>query len=139
MSKKLIIIIAIVAVVAVGGVFIVLRFVSGTNTTTKKVEPVLVPISKEILTNIAQDDGGFHYVKVSIVLEVSDGNAAKIIDSNTPRIRDEIISIFKGTKVSELSTPGGVEQVKSRIVQKLNSVLSANIVKSILFTDMVVQ
>jgi len=139
MNRKLIIIIAIVAVVAVGGVFIVLRFVGGANTTSKKVESILIPLSKEILTNIAQDDGGFHYIKVSVVFEVSDGNAAKIIDSETPRIRDEIISIFKGTKVMELSTPGGVEQVKFRIVQKLNSVLPANIIKTILFTDMVVQ
>jgi|GEM_PF-841829 flagellar FliL protein len=139
MNKKLIIIIAIVAIIAVGGVFVVLQFVRKGDTTPKKVEPVLVPLNKEILTNIAQDGGGFHYIKVSIVLEVTDGEAAKVVNSNVPMIRDEIIAIFKGTKVDELSTPGGVEQVKSRIVQKLNSVLSANVIRNILFTDMVVQ
>ncbi|MGC9063823.1 MAG: flagellar basal body-associated FliL family protein, partial [bacterium] len=135
----LVIIIAIVAIIAVGGVFVVLQFVKKGDTTPKKVEPVLVPLNKEILTNIVQDGGGFHYIKVSIVLEVTDRNAAKIVDSNIPMIRDEIIAVFKGTRMDELSTPGGVEQVKLRIVQKLNSVLSANIVKNILFTDMVVQ
>ncbi|MGC8716770.1 MAG: flagellar basal body-associated FliL family protein [bacterium] len=139
MNKKLVIIIAIVAIIAVGGVFVVLQFVKKGDTTPKKVEPVLVPLNKEILTNIAQNGGGFHYIKVSIVLEVTDRNAAKIVDSNIPMIRDEIIAVFKGTRMDELSTPGGVEQVKLRIVQKLNSVLSANIVKNILFTDMVVQ
>ncbi|MGB9682398.1 MAG: flagellar basal body-associated FliL family protein [bacterium] len=139
MNKKLVIIIAIVAIIAVGGVFVVLQFVKKGDTTPKKVEPVLVPLNKEILTNIAQNGGGFHYIKVSIVLEVTDRNAAKIVDSNIPMIRDEIIAVFKGTRADELSTPGGVEQVKLRIVQKLNSVLSANIVKNILFTDMVVQ
>ncbi len=136
--KKLIIIIAIIAVVLVVGSILALRFVTGSNN-SKQEKPVLVPLNKEILTNLSSEGGIFHYIKVSVSLEVVNDSAAKIVEADMPRIRDEIISVFNGTKINELSTPAGIEQVKAKIVQRLNSLLNAKIVRKVLFTDMVVQ
>jgi len=136
--KKLIVIIAIIAVVLVVGSILALKFVTGSNN-SKQEKPVLVSLNKEILTNLSSEGSIFHYIKVSVSLEVVNDSAAKIIEADMPRVRDEIISVFNGTKISELSTPAGIEQVKAKIVQRLNSLLNAKIVRKVLFTDMVVQ
>jgi len=136
--KKLIVIIAIIAVVLVVGSILALKFVTGSNN-SKQEKPVLVSLNKEILTNLSSEGSIFHYIKVSVSLEVVNDSAAKIIEADMPRVRDEIILVFNGTKISELSTPAGIEQVKAKIVQRLNSLLNAKIVRKVLFTDMVVQ
>jgi flagellar FliL protein len=136
--KKLIVIIAIIAVVLVVGSILALKFVTGSNN-SKQEKPVLVSLNKEILTNLSSEGSMFHYIKVSVSLEVVNDSAAKIIEADMPRVRDEIISVFNGTKISELSTPAGIEQVKAKIVQRLNLLLNAKIVRKVLFTDMVVQ
>jgi flagellar basal body-associated protein FliL len=136
--KKLIVIIAIIAVVLVVGSILALKFVTGSNN-SKQEKPVLVSLNKEILTNLSSEGSMFHYIKVSVSLEVVNDSAAKIIEADMPRVRDEIISVFNGTKIGKLSTPAGIEQVKAKIVQRLNSLLNAKIVRKVLFTDMVVQ
>jgi len=137
--KKLVVIIAIIALVLVGGIILALKFVTGSNNSKQQENPVIVSLNKEILTNLANEGNVFHYIKVSVSLEVVNDSAVKIIEAEMPKIRDEIISVFNGTKVNELSTPAGIEQVKGRIIQRLNSLLNAKIVRKILFTDMVVQ
>ncbi|MCX7796753.1 MAG: flagellar basal body-associated FliL family protein [bacterium] len=137
--KKLIIIIAIGVIVLVGGGILALKFVTGSNN-PKKEQPVVISLNKEILTNLAKEDSNmFHYIKVSVSLEVINNDTTKIIEAEMPKIRDEIISVFNGTKVNEFSTPTGIEQVKMRIVQRINLLLRANLVRKVLFTDMVVQ
>lgn len=136
--KKLIIIIAIGVIVLVAGGIFVLKFVTGSNN-PKEEQSVVVSLNKEILTNLAKENNMFHYIKVSVSLEVVNDNAARLIEAEMPKIRDEIISVFNGTKVNEFSTPTSIEQVKMRIVQRINLLLKANLVKKVLFTDMVVQ
>lgn len=137
--KKLVIIIAIAVVVLVASGILVLRFVTGSNN-SKEEQPVVVSLNKEILTNLAKEDSNmFHYIKVSVSLEVVNSSAVKVIEAEMPKIRDEIISVFNGTRVSEFSTPTSIEQVKTRIVQRINLLLKANLVRKVLFTDMVVQ
>lgn len=137
--KKLIIIIAIGVLALAGGGILVLKFVTGSNS-PKEEQPVVVSLNKEILTNLAKEGSNmFHYIKVSVSLEVVNSNAAKVVEAEMPKIRDEIISVFNGTKISEFSTPVGIEQVKVRIVQRINLLLKANLVRKVLFTDMVVQ
>lgn len=137
--KKLIIIIAIGVIVLVAGGIFVLKFVTGSNN-PKEEQPVIVSLNKEILTNLAKEGSNmFHYIKVSVSLEVVNNNSARLIEAEMPKIRDEIISVFNGTKINEFSTPTGIEQVKMRIVQRINLLLKANLVKKVLFTDMVVQ
>ncbi len=137
--KKLIIIIAIGVIVLVAGGIFVLKFVTGSNN-PKEEQPVIVSLNKEILTNLAKEGSNmFHYIKVSVSLEVANNNAVRLIEAEMPKIRDEIISVFNGTKINEFSTPTGIEQVKMRIVQRINLLLKANLVKRVLFTDMVVQ
>lgn len=137
--KKIVIIVAIIALVLVGGIILALKFVTGSNNSKQQEKPVIVSLNKEILTNLANEGNIFHYIKVSVSLEVVNDSAAKMVEAEMLRIRDEIISVFNGTKVSELSTPAGIEQVKARIIQRLNSLLNAKIVRKVLFTDMVVQ
>lgn len=136
--KKIVLIIGIIAIVLVVGGMLALRFIIGSDT-KKQEKPVLVPISKEILTNLSNEGNMFHYIKVSVSLEVANNNSAKIIETEMPRIRDEIISVFNGTKISELSNPSGIERVKMRILERINSLLNAELVRKVLFTDMVVQ
>ncbi|MGC8971031.1 MAG: flagellar basal body-associated FliL family protein [bacterium] len=137
--KKIVIIIAIIALVLIGGIILALKFVTGSNNSKQQEKPVIVSLKKEILTNLANEGNIFHYIKVSVSLEVINSSAAKIVETEMPRIRDEIILVFNGAKVNELSTPAGIERVKERIIQRLNSLLNTKIVRKVLFTDMVVQ
>jgi len=136
--NRLLIIVAIIAVVLVVGGMLVLRFVTGSNAEVEE-NPILVPLDKEILTNLSNDGNVFHYIKVSVSLEVVNNSAAEIVKAEMPKIRDEIISVFNGTRISDLSTPNGIELVKARLIERLNSLLKAKLVRKILFTDMVLQ
>lgn len=136
--KRIIFIVGIIVIVLVVGGMLALRFIIGSDT-KKEEKPVLVPMNKEILTNLSNEGNIFHYIKVSVSLEVVNDSAAKIVETEMPRIRDEIISVFNGTKISEVSNPNGIERVKMRIIDRINSLLKAELVRKVLFTDMVIQ
>lgn len=92
----------------------------------------------EFIVNIISEEGS-HYVKTSMSIEMT--NAAVVDEATTrmPQIRDAILLLIGNKTFEELQDLQGKKQLKAEITSKINSFLQTGQVKSIYFTDFVVQ
>ena len=92
----------------------------------------------EFIVNIISEEGS-HYVKTSMSVEMS--NAAVVEEATTrmPQIRDAILLLIGNKTYEELQDLQGKKQLKAEINAKINSFLQTGQIKSIYFTDFVVQ
>lgn len=103
-------------------------------------KPDVGPMVKidEFIVNIISEEGS-HYVKTSMSLEMS--NAAVVEETTTrmPQIRDAVLLLIGNKTFEELQDLQGKKQLKAEITTKINSFLQTGQIKSIYFTDFVVQ
>lgn len=104
------------------------------------VKPAVGPMVKidEFIVNIISEEGS-HYVKTSMTLEMD--NAAVVEEATTrmPQIRDSVLLLIGNKTFEELQDLQGKKQLKAEITTKINSFLQSGQIKSIYFTDFVVQ
>lgn len=104
------------------------------------VKPAVGPMVKidEFIVNIISEEGS-HYVKTSMTLEMT--NAAVVEEATTrmPQIRDSVLLLIGNKTFEELQDLQGKKQLKAEITTKINSFLQSGQIKSIYFTDFVVQ
>ena len=103
-------------------------------------KPAVGPMVKidEFIVNIISEEGS-HYVKTSMTLEMD--NAAVVEEATTrmPQIRDSVLLLIGNKTFEELQDLQGKKQLKAEITTKINSFLQSGQIKSIYFTDFVVQ
>lgn len=103
-------------------------------------KPAVGPMVKidEFIVNIISEEGS-HYVKTSMTLEMT--NAAVVEETTTrmPQIRDSVLLLIGNKTFEELQDLQGKKQLKAEITTKINSFLQSGQIKSIYFTDFVVQ
>ena len=103
-------------------------------------KPDVGPMVKidEFIVNIISEEGS-HYVKTSMSIEMS--NAAVVEETTTrmPQIRDAVLLLIGNKTFEELQDLQGKKQLKAEITTKINSFLQTGQIKSIYFTDFVVQ
>lgn len=103
-------------------------------------KPDIGPMVKidEFIVNIISEEGS-HYVKTSMSIEMS--NAAVVEETTTrmPQIRDAVLLLIGNKTFEELQDLQGKKQLKSEITSKINSFLQTGQIKSIYFTDFIVQ
>ena len=92
----------------------------------------------EFIVNIISADGN-HYVKTALTLELTNPPAKDEINQRMPQIRDAIILLIGNKTFEELQDLEGKKQLKAEIMSKINGFLQAGKVKSIFFTEFVVQ
>jgi flagellar protein FliL len=91
----------------------------------------------EFVVNLS-GTGGYQFIKASIVLETDEKNLFKELDKRDPQLRDMIIAILREQKLTDIEDPGaGV--IKNRIKTTLNQVLTTGEIKSVWFTELVIQ
>lgn len=92
----------------------------------------------EFIVNIISEEGS-HYVKTSMSIEMT--NAAVVDEATTrmPQIRDAVLLLVGNKTYEELQDLHGKKQLKAEITSKINTFLQLGQVKSIYFTDFVVQ
>ena len=153
-KKKLIIIIgAIVIVLLIGGGAAAYFFMKKSHSEKKEVDPgqhVPVPDLNhaadigpmiditEFIVNIISADGN-HYVKTALTLELTNPAAKDEITQRMPQIRDAILLLIGNKTFEELQDLEGKKELKAEIMSKINGFLQAGKVKSIFFTEFVVQ
>ena len=93
---------------------------------------------KEFVVNIISQDGS-HYVKASLTLELSNEPAKEETTQRMPQVRDAILLLVGNKTFEELQDLQGKKQLKAEMISKINSLLKSGKVKSIYFTDFVVQ
>ena len=103
-------------------------------------KPDIGPMVKidEFIVNIISEEGS-HYVKTSMSIEMT--NAAVVEEANTrmAQIRDAVLLLIGNKTFEELQDLQGKKQLKAEITSKINSFLQTGQIKSIYFTDFVVQ
>ncbi|THB72582.1 MAG: flagellar basal body protein FliL [Desulfobulbaceae bacterium] len=92
----------------------------------------------EFIVNIISEENS-HYVKAALTLELSDELAKEELVKRMPQVRDAILLLVGNKTFDELQDLQGKKQLKAELLSKLNAILQTGQVRSIYFTDFVVQ
>ena len=158
MSKKSLYIIAIIfftIVIGVGTAFFVLwgkisnsnpESVASPKTTTEpSTQRVDQPVPKKniyplktFVVNLA-DPGGKRYLRVGMVLELSESRVAGEIKEHLPQMRDKILMILPSKTFNDVRNLEGKTALKNEIMDGLNSFLQNGGITNLYFQEFVVQ
>jgi flagellar protein FliL len=97
----------------------------------------MVDISEFIVNIISEEEN--HYVKASLTLELDTDQVTEEVNKRMPQIRDSILLLVGNKTYEELQDLQGKRQLKAELTSKINAILQSGSVKSIYFTDFVVQ
>ncbi|HDM77272.1 MAG TPA: flagellar basal body-associated FliL family protein [Deltaproteobacteria bacterium] len=149
-SKKLILILLVLMLLGGGGAFGYIKFFKAKkagNAETKKAVEVAPKGSSEKLTamplnpylvNLIDPDTR-RYLKVRIVLNLSEKKVEKEITEKLPSISDSIIMYLTSKTYDEVISPMGKKKLKSEIQKIVNKHLQTGRVNQVFFTEFLVQ
>lgn len=86
-----------------------------------------------------KSDSGRRYLKATISLELKGPELSVELDAKKAVLRDRIIRILTSKTLEEISSIKGKQKVSDQIVDVLNSMLVDGSIKSIYFTEFVIQ
>lgn len=158
MSKKIIIIVAIVSFVFMGimgtGLFIMWSKLSSIDRIVNPVteeeaedenteqddEEVLGPIyaMDTFIANLA-DEGGKRYLRVTMNLELEDTTLKEDMDKRLPQIRNAILMLLPTKRHEDIQNIEGKNSLRNELITKLNSLFKKDRISNIYFTEFVVQ
>jgi flagellar FliL protein len=155
-KKKLMIIAAIVAVIAILASVGVTFFLLGDNEPTDVVEEVVEeveepqePLAPVSYSNIKPpflvtfDAGGRQrYMQLSITVSSRDSSSLDALEYHMPLIRSKVISAYSGLEFAAIQTEEGKEALRLQTVTVINAVLEgegATGIENIFFTNFVLQ
>ena len=103
-------------------------------------EATIGPIYKmeTMIVNLA-DQGGKRYLRVTMELELSSAQLSEEIDRRLPQLRDAILMILPSKQYSDVGTTEGKISLRDELMAKMNAVLKKGTIKTIYFTEFVVQ
>lgn len=82
---------------------------------------------------------GRRYVKAQIALELSNPELQKEVTTKLLLIKDTIIRVMSSKTFEEISTPKGRDKLKEEMLQEINSYMVDGYIKSIFFSEFVIQ
>lgn len=82
---------------------------------------------------------GRRYVKAQIALELSSPELQKEVTTKLLLIKDTIIRVMSSKTFEEISTPKGREKLKEEMLQEINTYMVDGYIKSILFSEFIIQ
>ena len=145
-KKKLpILIIAIAAGVVLLVVGVVIFFVFTKSGEKEEVEPVLgadVGVFLEMpptTLNMMADQGGEHYLKAKLTLEVPDEAAKVTVEAMMPRLQDDLTSFLRTLRPEDVQGSAAVQKLKEALLLRANQVLAPVVVRQVLLTEFLVQ
>jgi flagellar FliL protein len=138
------IVIAVGALLAVGGGGTAGYLVLGGGKEAKSTAPPVKPVSfvdmPEVLVNLANaGNDRTHYLKVKIVLELPDATLQPQIQSAMPRVMDAFQTYLRELRASDLDGSAGLYRLKEELTRRVNIAISPNRVNAVLFKEIVVQ
>ena len=79
------------------------------------------------------------FLKITLEFELEDKSYEDLLDKETARLRDVIITLLSGKSFESLSGPEGKLQLKDEMLLRANNILDKNFFKNIYFTEFVMQ
>lgn len=90
------------------------------------------------LANLA-DEAQSRYLKMSLQVEFVDAEPPAAFDARLPQIRDVILTLVTSKTFADIRTPEGKERLREDVIDRINHVLAQDAVKSVYFTEFIVQ
>ena len=84
-------------------------------------------------------DGYNRFLKLRVELEASDVELKSEIEARLPQVRDALIVLLSSKQLSNITDFEGKALLKEDILERVNDLLETGEVKSVLFTEFVVQ
>lgn len=109
------------------------------NAISRKLSEIGILYPLDTFTVNLKSDAGRRYLKATISLELDGQELSIELDNKSPVIRDRIIRILTSKTLEEISSKKGKQKVSEQIVDTLNSMITDGSVKSIYFTEFVIQ
>lgn len=96
---------------------------------TYELEPFIVNLTGDVN----------RYLKVVVVLQLSDDKVAEEIANRTPQIKDSVITLLSSKTAEEILTVQGKYDLKVEMVKRINSLLTTGVVRKLYFVEFVIQ
>jgi flagellar FliL protein len=90
------------------------------------------------LANLA-DENVQRYLKMSLQVEFVGAEPPAAFDARLPQTRDVILTLVTSKTFADIRTPEGKERLREDIIDRINHVLAHDAVKSVYFTEFIVQ
>ena len=90
------------------------------------------------LANLA-DETSSRYLKMSLQVEFVAAEPPAAFDARLPQIRDVILTLVTSKTFSDICTPEVKERLREDVIDRINHVLAQDAVKSVYFTEFIVQ
>jgi len=90
------------------------------------------------LANLA-DESGTRYLKMSLQVEFVGPEPPPALDARMPQIRDVILTLVTSKTFADIRTPDGKERLREDVIERIDHVLQQPAVKSVYFTEFIVQ
>jgi len=84
-------------------------------------------------------DGYNRFLKLRLELEAGDAELKEEIDARLPQVRDALIVLLSSKQLSDITDFEGKALLKEDIRERVNDVLETGSIRSVLFTEFVVQ
>ena len=97
----------------------------------------IIPLAPFIV-NLA-DPGGRRYLKVTVELELDKKEGEAEFKGRVPEIRDQIILALSSKTFQQLQGGAGKQVLREELTARMNTILKVGKIKSIYFTEFVVQ
>lgn len=84
-------------------------------------------------------DGYNRFLKLRVELETADSSIKEELDARLPQVRDALIVLLSSKQLSDITDFEGKALLKEDILERVNDLIESGSVRSILFTEFVVQ
>jgi len=84
-------------------------------------------------------DGYNRFLKLRVELETNDTDLKEELEARLPQVRDALIVLLSSKQLSDITDFEGKALLKEDMLERVNDVLDTGSIRSILFTEFVVQ
>lgn len=97
----------------------------------------IIPLTPFIV-NLA-DPGGRRYLKITVEIELDKREGEAEFKGRVPEVRDQVILALSGKTFQQLQGGAGKQVLREELTARMNTILKTAKIKSIYFTEFVVQ
>jgi flagellar FliL protein len=85
------------------------------------------------------DPSGKRYLKLTLSLELENEKLKEEVDNRLPRLQDGILVLLSTKSFADISTLEGKRRLRMEIINRINAILKTGKVKSVFFSEFVIQ
>ncbi|SJZ64344.1 flagellar basal body-associated FliL family protein [Selenihalanaerobacter shriftii] len=128
-------------IIAAGTSYFMLQQVGGSKNQTAKEKKSITKLGPtykvgDFVVNLAN---GQRYIRLNLVLEVSNEDIIEELKKRNPQVRDAVISILRNKQQNDIKTKAGTRDLREEIRRELDKLVSEGNISNVFFTEFVVQ